>query len=520
MGACRIFLFGIAMLFAITSARAEWHQASSDHFVIYADQKEEQIRHFAERLERYHSATQYVLGRESKTPSRSNRVTVYVVDSAEKVRKLYGGGGRYVAGFYTPRAGGTLAIVPRITSGESEFEMSGLTVLLHEYAHHVMYSDAAYSYPLWYSEGFAEFFASASFAKDGTVSLGRPAMHRAYELILAKNVPIERLLDTKAYLASKEKSKAYDEFYGRSWALFHYLTFSASRKGQMSNFLSAIRQGKPDIDAAKEAFGDLKLLDKELNKYLDQSKMSALFLKPDKLKIGEIVVRKLDGAEAAAMPYKIQSKRGVDEEMAKKLISGFRPVATKFPNSAPVLAALAEAEYDAGNDDAAIAAADKALTIDPKNIDALVQKGNVLVRQAESAADGKKAWATVRRHYQKLNQIENDHPIPLIRYYQSYVENGDEPTSNALDGLVWAMQLAPFDQSLRMTVGNALIEAKSYDDAMIALEPLAKNGHDPDIAEAAQKLIDSAKEKKAAAKAGAEIEGKAAPPAKTMTKAK
>jgi tetratricopeptide (TPR) repeat protein len=487
-------------------AYAEWHQASSDHFVIYADQSASQVKQFSERLERFHSAVNLVLGTESVKPSPSNRVTVYVVDNTEQVRKLFGEGNRYVAGFYTPRAGGTLAIVPRISSGASEFDLSGMTVLLHEYTHHVMYRRSAFTYPLWYSEGFAEFFAAASFERDGSVILGRPAAHRVYELALATNVPIERLLDTKAYLANREKRKGYDEFYGRSWSLYHYLTFAANRKGQMAQFLKLYRGGKSELDAAKEAFGDLKMLDRELARYVNRSQMTALVLKPEKLTIGEILVRKLDPAEAAIMPLRMRSKRGVTEEMAKDVVVEARAVAAKFPGSASVLSALAEAEFDAGNDDAAIAAADKALAIDPKDIDALVQKGNALVRQAENAAEPKTAWAAVRKHYLKINEIENDHPIPLIRFYESYARSGARPTPNALDGLVWAMQLAPFDKGLRMMLGNALVEARRYDEAIITLVPLAKDGHNEEMADIAQKLIDTAEEKRTAVATGANKE--------------
>jgi thioredoxin-like negative regulator of GroEL len=122
----------------------------------------------------------------------------------------------------------------------------------------------------------------------------------------------------------------------------------------------------------------------------------------------------------------------------------------------------------------------------------------------------------VRRHYVKINEIENDHPIPLMRFYESYVRNGKEPTSNALDGLIWAMQLAPFDKGLRMTTGSALIEAKRFEEALIVLEPLAKDGHNQEMAEFAQKLIESAKEKNGAT----EAEASSNPSATTSEKSK
>lgn len=57
-------------------AYAEWHEASSDHFLVIADQNEKDTREFAERLERFHAAMQYILGREAQKVSPSNRVTI------------------------------------------------------------------------------------------------------------------------------------------------------------------------------------------------------------------------------------------------------------------------------------------------------------------------------------------------------------------------------------------------------------------------------------------------------------
>lgn len=77
-------------LMASLPARAEWYEASSDHFVIYADDKEADIRKFAENLERYHSAMAFVLKAKIEKPSPSNRVTIYVVGGERDMRALTG----------------------------------------------------------------------------------------------------------------------------------------------------------------------------------------------------------------------------------------------------------------------------------------------------------------------------------------------------------------------------------------------------------------------------------------------
>ena len=93
----RIFLaFCLSVLAITTPAWAAWHEASSDHFLIYSDQKESDVREFAERLERYHDTMRFLFNRPQEKPSPSNRVTIYALDSARDVRKLAGEDNKYL----------------------------------------------------------------------------------------------------------------------------------------------------------------------------------------------------------------------------------------------------------------------------------------------------------------------------------------------------------------------------------------------------------------------------------------
>ncbi|EJU10104.1 hypothetical protein LH128_25648, partial [Sphingomonas sp. LH128] len=167
----------LAAWLSVTPAQAAWTEASSEHFVIYANDSDKDITRFAQQLERYHAGMAYVLGSKVAKPSPSNRVTVYVVKNTREVRELHGGDNKFVGGFYVPRAGGSLAIVPAVQSGSGQVTWS-MIVLLHEYAHHFLISSNVSAMPRWLSEGSAEFFASAKFEADGGLWLGRPASHR------------------------------------------------------------------------------------------------------------------------------------------------------------------------------------------------------------------------------------------------------------------------------------------------------------------------------------------------------
>jgi tetratricopeptide (TPR) repeat protein len=456
------------------TARAEWHEASSEHFLVIADQKEKDVREFTERLERYHSALLGLLGRANERPSPSNRVTIYVVRSAGQVQKLAGDKSGWLRGFYQPRAGGSVAFISRVESEGKDISASE-QVLFHEYAHHVMHGVSEWSTPRWYSEGFAEFFATARFEKDGGMGLGLPALHRAGELQYADGVAIEELLDTDTY--AKRKSKGYDDFYGRSWTLFHYLQMSGKRPGQLKNYLNALVNGATELEAAQKTFGDLKLLDKEMNAYLRQSKMSYLPISASKLTVGAITIRKLNEAEAAAMPIILESKRGVDPDMAAALLPRAQAVAAKYPDDPAVLSALAEAEHDSGHYAEALAAADKAIVAAPNLVNAHVQKIYALAQLAENTENPEAILKQLRKAITALNRIETDHPIPLIYYYRSLKMAGKDISEIAAHGLERALQLAPYDQNVRWQVVQQMVDEKNYSTAYRTLLPLANDPH-------------------------------------------
>lgn len=480
-------LIAIALAVGIaTPAHAEWRVAESDHFVIYADDSEKTVRRFSEMLERYHSALEATTGRRLGVPSPSNRVTIYAVGSARDVQKLANTRSRALGGFYIPRAGGSVAFVQDMRSTRGEPDQA-MTILLHEYAHHFFLSSQRLAMPRWMSEGAAEFFASAGFEKDGSVKVGRPSDGRTLEIAYAAKVPIRHLLDEKLYAQSA--GRRYDAFYGRSWLLYHYLTFEPKRKGQLLAYWQGASQGASRLEAAEQAFGDLDELERDLELYVRQRRMPMVVVPSTIVRTGTISVSTLSPGHAEMLPIIITSKRGVDEEEAKALLGEARAIAAKHGQDAAVLAALAEAEYDAGNHAESIAAADRAIAIDPTAKNAFVQKGLAMFALAPNADDPDAAYSAAMKPFQALNKLENDHPYPLIYFYRSYSERGREPSENARHALQRAAELAPFDQGLAWEAGQMLAQEGRVADAIFHLAPLAGNPHGGRAAAHANALI-------------------------------
>lgn len=479
-------LLAVLLLLIATPLHARWHEAQSEHFVIYADDRAEDVKAFAEMLESYHAALELITGRKVGNISPSSRLTIYAVGSARQMQALTGGN-RFIAGFYIPGAGFSRAFVEDIKIDRRNLHFS-MQILLHEYAHHFLMSQSRFAMPRWMNEGAAEFFSSAQFPRSGNVSIGRPNNNRAYELHFADEIPLRELLNHDLYSAKKRRT--YDSFYARSWLLYHYLFFHEPRKGQLTVYARNLMNGASSLDAAKAAFGDLDVLEKELDKYAMARRMWHFDITADKLPpMSPITVREVSAGHAAILPLVIRSQRGVSKEEAAKIVEEARKVANRFPEDAYVHAALAEAEFDAGEDERAVAAADRAIASNPNVKNAYVQKGYALFRQASEAADQAAAYKAAMVPWTQLNKLENDHPLPLLYYYRSYAARGIEPPDRARHALERAAQLAPFDRGLWFETGLMQASEGRVDLAIASLSPLSVDPHGGAMAKQAGALI-------------------------------
>lgn len=472
----RKILAAIAAVTALASAPAEaaWHVAKSKHFIIYADQRPQALRAFAEKLEKFDAAVRIVRRSEDPPIGDGLRLTVYVLDDMSDVSHLAVGKASDIAGFYIPRASGSVAFVPK-KAGEEDGFISADTVFFHEYAHHLMFENLDGAYPGWVTEGFAELFSTPEFTRSGEVQIGRPALHRVPGLMLLGKPNLTEML---AGTPKMKNSEDRERLYGRGWLLTHYLDFAPSRRGQHAKYLLGIRNGMTPLAAAQAAFGDINALDRELDRYLDGNSFRYLDVKSPLLAqaAASVSVRQLTRGEAAIMPVRMRSHRGVSKKTAPQVAAQARKIAHSAPDDVFVQTTLAEAEYDVGNYPAAIAAADRALAIDPQNSPALVYKGRALMEQARQAPD-KADWEKVRGYFMQANRVDREDPEPLMLFYESFGAAGETATPNAIEGLLYAQLIAPQDRGLRIMAASELLNSKRFREAKSLLATLVFDTH-------------------------------------------
>jgi Flp pilus assembly protein TadD len=497
------------------SAQAAWYRADSRHFVIYADESAEDLTAFAMRLERFDRAVRFLRGMDDPPVGDGNRLTIFVLPSARAVQKMHGRGDRYVEGFYTPRATGSLAFVPRSTGPNLAGTLSADTIFFHEYAHHLMFQAVDKPLPPWVVEGFAELMSTVRFEKNGDIGIGLPAYHRAGGLALADSLPLETMLRGDYVKLSPEQRES---LYARGWLLVHCLTFEKSRSGQLDRYSSLLAKGTAGLDAARAAFGDLKRLDHDLKVYMNRSQLSYVKLNGAKFPAGDIHVEPLSEGASKVVMLRAQSKRGVNAQTAEPLAVQVRAIETRYPGDELVELTLAEAELDAGHHDAAEAAADRALRANPKNTKALVFKGrSVLASARAELGDQRRAsFEEARQLFITANKLDTEDPEPLMLFFRSFVEEGVKPTANAIAALHYASDLAPQDSGLRMTSAvEYLVEGKTA-EAKRALIPVAYDPHGRELTQIARSILGKidtgdAQAALSTARAGASVRGASTP---------
>jgi tetratricopeptide (TPR) repeat protein len=466
----KVFVAGCALAQA-SVASAEWNEAVSKHFHVYADEPADELRAFATKLERFDAAVREARGVPDVEPGASTQVTLYVLRDIKEVQKVFGGSG--VGGFYLPKASGSVAFVPRKGEPGTKYRLTGENVFFHEYTHHLMLQDADRPLPTWLTEGFAEFFASPIFNEDGSVTIGAPPTYRAEALYTIWGLPLEKWISGDyTYVTAAE----YESIYGRGWLLTHLLSFDLKRRGQLTRYLNEIQAGVPAEKAATDSFGDLKQLDRELEAYFRADKFTVATIPASRLHLPPIQVRALSPAMAAMMDINIKYARGGKPFRAAAAADEGRGILARYPADARATTLQAEVEVAAEQYSEALKHADLALRLDPKSDKAMLAKGEALMQLAK--ANPKSAdWAGIRSYFLQANKIDPENAQPLILFYRSFVSEGVPPTKNAVDGLTYALTLVPQDAKLRLELIGQLLNDKRWDDARKALVPLAYSPH-------------------------------------------
>ncbi len=483
------------LLFCAIPTHAQWVEVRTDKFVITGDWSEKRLVDFATRLEKFDQLLR--LKTRVNDDSLSPPLRVLVLPSDTQVQELKGTDRGRVAGFYRPTLQGPIAIVSR-DKADHEFDLTGQVVLFHEYAHHFMLQHVPAAYPQWFVEGFAEYFSTVEFRRNGEFDVGKAPPARMPSLALGKWVPLKRLLRT----VQSDEPIDLGMLYAQGWLLTHYFYSSADRNRQFGEYLRLMHDGTPSGAALEQAFGhDVEQLDRELQDYLKKiAKAGIKFERFSgwKLEVGKLAVRPVPAAEVAALQLDALHSPRMANVQANELQARANELAATHSEHPLALTIAAEVMTTTDNLARADELLDKALTIQSDHPRALVAKAAIQLRRvADADHTDKRELRAIRTAIARANRANPQDAAALYYFYESFRAAGETPTANAVDALVTAQQLVPHMPEVRMRLARELVRLKEFDRAATTLRPLAYAPHATSATEVARQLLESIEQRAA-----------------------
>lgn len=452
-------LLAAALAIVPAAAQAEWKRAETPHYVIYGEGSDAKIRDLASRLEIL-DKTQRVLTQKREGVPEIKPI-VYVLRDRKAVQSTmaFGGGGG-IAGYYEATTRGPFMVTSR---EDDDAEFSAQLVVFHELTHYFMFHNFPAAYPTWFTEGFAELVGPTRIIEPDKSEVGAPSMNRFRTLAAFEWMPVSDLVAAHAY---RDVPNIY-MLYAEGWLLTHYLTLGGKREGQLATYLAAVNRGIPFTDAAKEAFGDLKQLDKELRQYAQRRSLpTRIFQFRVSLKT-EVALTPVSPARAALMASDIRLMAGVGAKEADDFSGQVRKIAERFPTDPFALRLRCEADLLAGDRSDAETTARQWLAVAPGDPLAMtfLAKAEIAELTEKNSTDAV-AWNGARARIAAAVRLAPNEPIILKAYYDSYLAQKKLPPPGAQNMLFRALNLNADDHQVRYELAKDFEARGMLEDAI------------------------------------------------------
>jgi Flp pilus assembly protein TadD len=292
---------------------------------------------------------------------------------------------------------------------------------------------------------------------------------------MSRPIPAEKMLAN-----NWDAVKPYHilNFYARAWLLTHELMLDPARKGQLTEYLRAVNEGKSGTEAAA-VFGDLTVLDKELAAKVKRREYRYRIVNVPLPAAGSITTRTMTPAESELWAERLTYSRIIDGQKPKdSFFAKVDAVAAKYPDDPFVLQLLAAARYYKEDYAGSEQAADKWLAVAPNQSRALLAKGKARLALVEKIdKPTAEQWKEARSWIVRANRADGNDPLAYIAYFESFVRAGEKPRDAAFQGLERALELAPQDDTLRINLAMQYASGGKYEEAAQVIRPLAYSPH-------------------------------------------
>jgi len=471
----------------VVPASAEWHEVRTENFTVVGDADLDRLEDMAVELEQFRIFLGIIHAGRLMPPEPVN-VPVYIMKDEDSFLEIYDNPS--AGGVYTNRVETPIFIVNAQNDGSQSFvrgqkrdrKRQSINILKHEYVHHFLYINGPDYYPMWYSEGMADYYSSFEY-DNGLAKVGELLSMRAGWLIY------DDLLDWEQVFMSKNTWRRggdssplttidVSKLYSQSWLATHYLMSDQGRRAQLVDFLRMIQLDTENYEQLfTEAFGaDMNALGDDIERYLDRNRFQLLTVDLSAYETDpQTTSRKLDDWEAEMAFLFARRFFARKEETQADVRERLEALIDQRPDRIEPLVELAFLEREANNYELAQEYTDKAYSLAP-------QDGMVLLLKALTGPFTERAtWLKAAR--------EAD-PDNALAHYEYAFRYQDSPSEEVLDAAISAMYLSAESELLPLLVGKLLIDLEYYEDAIGLLQPISVWARDTSTRRAARYQLD------------------------------
>lgn len=300
-------LFCVCLLVSANqiSAKDTWINVRSKNFNLIGNASEKEIRGVATKLEQFRETFRLLFPRAKFNSAIETNVVIFKSDSSYnpfKPKRADGKINKQIAGYFQP--GEDLNYITLSTEGEKEDTYG---TIFHEYVHYLLDTNFGKSeVPPWFNEGLAEFYQTFKIEDDQKVSLGLLQYGHLQLLQQNKLIPLKTFFEIDNYSLHQNANHSRSIFYAQAWALIHYLIQGnkGANNTAMNNFLSLVMKNVEPEKAFQQAFQrDYAAMEKELTKYVNQSKYMGASYTFEKKLVFDTEMRSVPLSEAQANAY-------------------------------------------------------------------------------------------------------------------------------------------------------------------------------------------------------------------------
>lgn len=450
---------------SLADTPAHWLQIKTDHFTVVTDSGDRQARHTAGQLERMHAVFAKLLPHTTDDPGSrivvlalKDRKGFQAVEPAAYLNK----GALDLAGLFFSDQDRSYILLRLDASDENH----PYTTVYHEYTHYmVRHADI----PVWFNEGLAQFYQNTAIF-DKEVHLGQPDGNELQYLRQQKLMPLETLFSVDHNSPYYHEQNKGSVFYGESWALTHFLFLAdfGKKDSRLIIYAQYLARGESSLGAAQHAFGDLKLLQSQLESYIGHGDYGALTM-PFQSGVDEksLDVQPLPTPDADAVRADVLARAGRNAE-AEKLAEA---VLAAAPESAVAHESMGWIKMREGDMNAARKWYSEAVALHSTSYLTYYYAGSLTMRDGNPADDNSTA-----ADLHKAIEL-NPHFAPALDDLAQFDRMRNRDLDEALQMSLRAVSLDPANLNYRLNAAEIRMQRREIPAAVAVLKTTSRYAH-------------------------------------------